>query len=370
MASSKIRVQIENRILSGLAYEWKVKFDDLPEVYRPLIRPPRFLLSDMDSRLALWSQADREMRFSRRFVFNSGWDSIRHCLWHEMAHQIACTHDESEWETHHGQLFQRICSDIHADPSASGSYPTLEDQVLDDAGNENDRLMVKVKKLLALAESPNPHEAETACAKANELIRRHNLDMIEQDRPRDFVSIFIDQPALRFPSSTSLLMSLLEDFYFVQAVWIQTWVVAKDRIGRCPEISGRRANVQIAHYVYDYIKRYTDMRWTAHRSQHKVSHHRKNSFTRGVIEGFYEKLTRQKESAAGLSPNQSKALVALEDTRLNQYIRGRYARLSARTVRAQVDPSVLSAGMAEGEKLVISKGITGNQGNKGRLIGP
>jgi hypothetical protein len=41
--------------------------------------------------------------------------------------------------------------------------------------NDHDRVVVRIHKLMALAESSNPNEARAAMLKAHELITRHNV---------------------------------------------------------------------------------------------------------------------------------------------------------------------------------------------------
>lgn len=55
------------------------------------------------------------------------------------------------------------------------------------AGSEEERLKLatKVKRLLALGQSPEPEEAEAAIAKAHELLLKHGLTMAEVDRVED-----------------------------------------------------------------------------------------------------------------------------------------------------------------------------------------
>src|SRR3954454_9262567 len=53
------------------------------------------------------------------------------------------------------------------------------------AAREIDRIVDRVKKLLALSSSQNPHEAALAAAKAQELLFKHNLSLalVEAELP-------------------------------------------------------------------------------------------------------------------------------------------------------------------------------------------
>ena len=72
----------------------------------------------------------------------------------------------------------------------------------------------------------------------------------------------------------------------MQCMWIQAWVVAKDRMGRVLEISGTRKNITIAEYVHDTLCRYIDSAWDAYRRGKGLNRYRKTDFAVGIIQGF------------------------------------------------------------------------------------
>ena len=113
--------------------------------------------------------------------------------------------------------------------------------------------MLRIKKLMALAQSQNQHEAEAAMAKAHQLIGKYNVDLLTHEENRDFVSVFVGKPALRHFREEYALARLLTDFYFVFGIWMPAYVVDKGKMGSVLEISGTVQNTKIAHYVYDFV---------------------------------------------------------------------------------------------------------------------
>ena len=101
-------------------------------------------------------------------------------------------------------------------------------------------MVVRIHKLMALAESSNANEAHAAMRKAHELIARHNVNLIAQGVVQEYQSIFLGTPRLRHFRESYHLAHLLQDFYFVQCMWIQAWVLANGKMGRVLEISGSR----------------------------------------------------------------------------------------------------------------------------------
>ena len=105
---------------------------------------------------------------SRNVVLNHSWDAVREILLHEMAHQFAEQVLGASNEPPHGPKFKRGCYLLRANPSASGNYRPLDELIFDDSTGPEDKIMVRVKKLMALARSKNQHGAEAAMAKAHD----------------------------------------------------------------------------------------------------------------------------------------------------------------------------------------------------------
>jgi Zn-dependent protease with chaperone function len=118
-----IDIELEHRILHGIALEWRTALWVLPPKIARSMKPPVFTLKDGNRTLAHWNAEKREIAFSRIFVRNAPWDSIREVLIHEMAHQYASEILNITGEAPHGPGFQAACSVLKANPRASGTYP-------------------------------------------------------------------------------------------------------------------------------------------------------------------------------------------------------------------------------------------------------
>ena len=142
---------LEHRILHGLSCEWDMALWILKEGLRGFLRKPVFSLRDMDRRLGCWDPVNKEISLSRSFVFSHPWVAVRDVLVHEMAHQVAHQALGASNETAHGPAFQKACVLLRIDARATGRYRKLD---TDYSGSRSDKILVRVKKLLALAESP------------------------------------------------------------------------------------------------------------------------------------------------------------------------------------------------------------------------
>jgi hypothetical protein len=353
-----IQAELERRILHGLACEWEASLWVLPPLQRRAMQKPLFRLKEMKTLLGYWAGRRREICLNRDFVLNHPWDSVREVLRHEIAHQFAYQVLGVRNETPHGASFKKACELLRANPRASGSYETLHERIINGAQkSEEDKILHRVKKLMALAQSTNQHEAETAMIKARELIAKYNIDLIEREGRRDFVSVFVGKPALRHFREEYMLGGLIEDFYFVQGIWTPAYVMEKGRMGRVMEISGTAHNVKIASYVYDFVSHFIDTRWAVYNKNKNLNRYRKTDFAIGILDGFRSKLKTQEKIDVAYYGN--KALVSIEDPLLTRYMNYHYPNISSiRRNALNTDHQVLHDGISIGKKLVISEGIT------------
>ena len=91
--------------------------------------------------------------------------TVKEVLGHEVAHYI-------DWNINgfssHGEEFKRICViGVNDESVHKEALNTVKD---------NSSIIEKIKKLLALSESPNMNEAQSALLKARQLMRDYNLE--------------------------------------------------------------------------------------------------------------------------------------------------------------------------------------------------
>ena len=358
---------LERAILHGVACEWEAARLCLEPDQQPLIRRPTFALADLKSQWGNWSTAKRQITISRQLAFNYPWDSVRDVLLHEMAHQIANELLDASARAPHGKAFRQACNLLRIDPAASADYQPLYDRLMNDHSSISDKRMLRIKKLLALAESKNRFEAEAAMSKAHELIARHNIELNGHAARRQFLSIFIGAPALRHPREDYHLANLLQDFYFVYGIWVPAYVLEKQKMGRVLEISGTAHNLKMADYVYNFIRTFIESQWSAYNQDRGLNRYRKTDFAVGIIEGFRGKL-ESNINHKKTSPNLL-ALIQKKDPRLKQYYQFRYPHTaSIQRAASRQDARVLKDGKKAGQKLVIARGVCERKTGKLRMI--
>jgi len=365
---SSVQSSFDRQILRGLVAEWENALWLLPESLRGFIKRPLFAIREMPTRLGCWSREKREITLSRSIITEHPWDDVKEVLLHEMAHQVAHEGLQATSEPDHGDCFRQACRLLRANPAASGSYRPLHVRLHQgEELKDRDRIVVRIHKLMALAESSNPNEAQAAMRKAHQLISRHNVDLIAQGADRDYHSIFLGKPRLRHFREAYHLAHLLQDYYFVQSMWIQAWVLEKGRMGRVLEISGTRENVRIADYVHAVICRYIDKAWADYQRNKALNRYRKTDFAVGIIEGF--KATLQQATTTYSRSADTHLPATIEDHALSRYVAHRYPHVRSFSRRGPGhDARVLADGTESGRRLIIARGISRRDGFRDRLL--
>ncbi len=314
------------------------------------LKLPVFLIDRANRRLGFWDDRQRTLGISEQHIWQHPWLDVVETLKHEMAHQYVTEALGIRDETSHGGAWKEACRllDIPAQATATpGHAPETE----------TDRMLAKVKKLLALAESPNVNEAESAMAAAHALILRYNLDATKAVEAPDFAWRRIGQTAAAIGLDAKLVASILSRWFFVECVWVSVYVAPKDRMERQLEVLGTQTNLELAHYAHDFLHAACESLWRSHaRAGVKGS---RREFVAGVLTGFSQKLQSERQVQAG------RGLVWLGDPALGGYVKSRYRHLRSMTSTGVRQSDAHQAGVSAGQKLRIHQGMEG----KGRAGG-
>ncbi|MBM4064380.1 MAG: DUF2786 domain-containing protein [Planctomycetes bacterium] len=213
-------------------------------------------------------------------------------------------------------------------------------------------MLDKVYKLLALAQNPNEHEAQTAMAKAHELLLRHNLSLLDTQAKWNYIHKQIGEIGRRDPTK-SIISAILCKYFFVEAIWTFGYDQHRNRRGRVLEIYGTPENVEMAEYVYHYLQNVPELLWTEYQEKNKIKENRhRRTFIYGLLEGFYHKLEGR------VVENASQKLVWKGDPRLKEFYLQRNPRRTRTFSRySKTCQDAYNSGVSQGKKLIIHKGV-------------
>jgi hypothetical protein len=279
-------------------------------------------------------------------------------LKHEMAHQYADEVLGARGETAHGAAFRRGCELLGIDPAASG----LPDQV-GPIPDEEARVLGRIAKLLALAESPERHEAEAATREAQRLMLKYNVEAAQAGRRGAYAFRHLGAPTGRLQAHERLLASILGSHFFVEPIWVSVHRPLEGKSGTVLEVCGTPANLEMATHVHDFLLRTAERLWREHkRSSGERTDRMRRSYLAGVMKGFDQKLDAQARE------NRREGLVWVGDAGLKEYFDARYPRRQSVRSSGRAHPDAYAAGQRAGRSIVLHRPVTGAASGGVRLL--
>jgi hypothetical protein len=349
------------------------------------LRAAAIELFDSDSNWGEWDNESRTIRLSRKLLKQHSWFNVLAVLRHEMAHQLV---DETEPKAHefrvHGDLFKAACLKLGVPAEFSKASAMLQENSPDwrvDRGESvTEKMLEKVRKLLALATSANEHEALLAMNRVRELYAKYNLEQAAEGKNSQFVHIVVNNGARRRQIHEKKILSLLVGHFFVRVISGRAFDIRSGKYHVTFEIIGTRENALMAEYVYHFLVAQTEgLVEHAAKSQNlksgrSMSRMMKKSYRLGILSGFAEKLTAEEKRPGGTASAEpgliSRALVAFnKNDEIEDYIATVYPRLrTTRTAAQSIHGSAFSAGQEAGRKVMLNKPITSTATKLGRFL--
>ena len=224
----------------------------------------------------------------------------------------------------------------------------------------DDRVVERIRKLLALAQSSNPHEAALAAERATEIAQRHNLDLarigpVEEER---FVQRELDvggASAWRW-----LLMSAIARANFCRAL--------RRRIaGRFQSemfLVGERHNLAVCEFLFAFlareVDRLADRGWRRARAVYGEwveARAWKNDFRRGAVATISTRLAERSERFAAESPA-ARALVLDKEAALEAAVERLHPSAPTRSVRLRAAGHAFAQGQHEAGRIELRDALT------------
>jgi hypothetical protein len=229
--------------------------------------------------------------------------------------------------------------------------------------DDETRVVERIAKLLALAESPNQHEAEAAMAAAQKLMLKYNLDVRADSAQRDYAHRHLGAPSGRITEGERILAMLLGRYFFVEVIWVPVYRAREGKRGSVLEICGTSANLSIAEYVHAFLTETAERLWREHKRTHSIGKDRdRRTYLAGVMTGFAEKLARQS------AHHKTAGLVWIKDGDLESFFRRRHPHVRHVRHAGTRRTEAYAHGRAAGRQIVLHRGVSATATNRGKLL--
>lgn len=219
-------------------------------------------------------------------------------------------------------------------------------------------IIEKIKKLLRLARSSNPHEAQLALARAMALAREHSvaIDGLNPDEAAKEKTVTHEdtEPTLRLSYDKEYAVRVCQLFFRITPVFRTSIVMHRGWPTRAKRVSfvGTRTDIAIALYVYGFLLHHFAFCWRKHKGRLRNRH----AFVDGMFRGIARTLMDAEPAPTERDVNGTELMVADH----SRYID---AHIGKTTDRAYGAPdhnaqAALNAGWIEGRNTVIAKPLT------------
>jgi len=217
-------------------------------------------------------------------------------------------------------------------------------------------IIEKIKKLLALANSSNEHEAKLAASMATEILTKHNLTRQQVDKSsRRYIHYGRDTGKYRRSAEGKFIFSLLRNYFFVEV--IQQRIPVAGRIHRrlAWMFLGEPHNVEIAIYIYDFLERSFIELFKEYRKKTGSGVKARNSYYYGLYCGLADQLKAARHKAES-----SAGLVVVKDGEISKYAKDLFSNLKAGAKTEKMDlhdKEALMSGILDGKNIKIARGL-------------
>ncbi len=346
--------------IKALQCEWDYVFYRLPTSLQQKLKRPLIQLNPELSCWGRWQKApNRLLELNTELLLSHPWYAVLEVFRHEIAHQVVDECFPSLQEAPHGPKFREVCLNLGSNPAASGTLPPLDQRVFsdeEDGLSEESKLAVKVRKLLALSQSANQHEAEQALLKARELTEKYELSIDEQHASAEFHAVSIGEPVSRRDIVQLIISNILQDFYQVMVIWTDVPNLLSGKYQKVLMLHGTKSNLKIAAYAYDCIIRQIDQAWNRHiqtaTPPTKAGYTGKRDFAIGLLDGFREALEKHQPEP------EVQAMVLLRRAPLENFFNQLYPSVRKSSSRGiHCDKTLLDEGEKVGRTLVLHPGL-------------
>ncbi|MFT6896486.1 MAG: hypothetical protein ACJA13_000888 [Paraglaciecola sp.] len=216
-----------------------------------------------------------------------------------------------------------------------------------------DKIRDKIKKLMALSESANPHEASSALSKAITLMQKYQLSQTDINKA-DLVTVTQDhyQHNMSGPDGR-----LIQGIASAHGVFMFKHPANRDTGKRAQMIlTGLKGDIESTQYFIEIIARQINAQVSHWRRLNKASIANGNDYKWGLVVGFVQ---RFQEEMKVVSAQIGTGMVAV-DTRLSeaeQYARSSFDLHSSKTSARSNDHR--AHGTQDSDKISSARGVHG-----------
>lgn len=350
--------RVRNEVRQIVTCEMGLKMERSRIHYKFCTYPLNIVVFEDNTRLGYFDSRTFELGLSKKLMYQAKNEVLKNIIRHELAH-FMCYLTMGP-QVLHGMAFHALCRSFGWGSEVYSAYANidLENDKVGESDEKTEKILARLKKLLALASSDNIHERELATLKANQLLLEHNLDLSKSrhfsghDSNDEIVYLKRVLESSRQNAKHVAIRRILETFF------VSTVFNHGDGVFYL-EVIGDKTSVELADYVANFLNVELEVIWrqTQKENPNLKGLSSKNSFFRGVAKGYVAKIEKQKSTIA-TGPE----LVVIEKN-IQANLNFVYPRLSSSGSSSSLhNEEAHRAGQVKGGNLSIHPGIESKGG--------
>jgi len=213
----------------------------------------------------------------------------------------------------------------------------------------------RIKKCLALADSPNENEAALAMKRAQELMAKYNVELrhvkgaSEEDEFQEVVGAKSGKKACEYV----FVFEIARKFFRVE-IFESAGRRRGKGAGWTYWVCGRPADIAIAEHVIEYLQQTFRREWQRYRRQQgltgsAVAH--RHGFQMGMFQGLRDKLALSQAQI-----EKEYGIVLAKDAKLHDWVRERHD-IKTNAKRVSMNDDAQGAGYDRGQRIELHKPV-------------
>jgi hypothetical protein len=332
-----------------LESEMKLSYSRSRLKWKNFTVPLNFVVFEHETNLGFFNHRLYQVGLNKRLLLVNDPELILNTLRHELAHLVTFLQYGDSIDDH-GREYREVCKSYGWDQNVFNAKVILKEGLpaFEKQEQKHEKLKGKIIKLLNLANSDNENESHSAAAKANELLIKFNLTQSDLNDDEEETYLCRVLEGARVSAKAKAIYEILTTFN-VQPVFNHS------KGYFYLEVIGAKENVELADYISSYLERELEQLWNLARKNNPrlKGASSKNSYFRGLAEGYKEKITHTQKSSFT-----SKELMTLKHD-LESRVNTVYSRLGhSSSSRVKNDHYSSTIGRKTGKNLNIKSAIS------------
>lgn len=275
------------------------------------------------------------------------WEDTKGIIGHEVAHLIVKRNIGDTFA--HGDAFKEVCKILQVQEEFSKAVSSLKTPV-------SNSLLNKIKKLLALSESPNQHESNSALLKAKKIMLENNIKTINPDEDKVYRTVLFE-----YKRMTTELWVISSIVSLITNVW-------NIQVKNYPEVNklyihGTKSEIEISEYLFYYLKEELGRLY----SEAKKNIRNKRGAKKSFYLGAYDELTKRFNKEKSILKEDKQLMISHTERIAELSKKYVYQNSKFNTSRRNISSGnfeAASSGKKAGKSVRIYQGIKDNKKSK------